>query len=97
VSPLTTEGVLDELRRFRADKIALVALVGSMGAESEHDALARLREIRDLTSDQLAEMRRKGRGKRTREDALRQPIMQGVYELANEIEPWLAQLCARSS
>jgi hypothetical protein len=93
--PLTTEGLIEEMQRFRSDKLALVALVGSMGTEDEQDALARLRDIRDVMGERLTEMRRKGRGKRTREDALQQPIIQGVYELANEIEPWLTQVCAR--
>ena len=35
MSPLTTEGLIEDMRRFRSDKMALVGLVGSMGAETE--------------------------------------------------------------
>ena len=92
--PLTTEGLIHEMVRFRADKLALVALIGSMGAESEADALARLRDIRDLASDQLLALRRKRKSEWTSVERKQHPIWQGVYELANEVEPWLAQVAA---
>jgi hypothetical protein len=89
---LTTEGLIEELRRFRADKMALVALVGSMGAESETDALDRLREIKDLASETLETTRRTKKADRTQQQRVQEPIWRGVYDLATEIEPWLARV-----
>lgn len=89
--PLTTDGLIAQIKNFRSDKLALVALIGSMGQESEADALERVREIKTLMGDRLTEMRRKGRGKVTCEEAKMKPIIQGVYDLCCEVEPWLAQ------
>lgn len=63
MSPLTTDGLIRQIRDFRSDKLALVALVGSMGQESEVDALSRLREIKGMMAGRLTEMRKKGKGK----------------------------------
>jgi hypothetical protein len=90
--PLTTEGLIDELRRFRSDKLALVALIGSMGAENERDALARLREIRGLADSQLTALRRKRKAEWSKQDRLQKPIWEGIFELTTEVEPWLAQI-----
>jgi hypothetical protein len=92
--PLTTEGLIDELQRFRADKMALVALLGSMGQESEIDALARLRYVQQTAADWLVAHRRKPKAGQ-REDAAQQRIWQGVYDLTREAEPWLAAVVER--
>jgi hypothetical protein len=89
---LTTEGLIEEMRRFRSDKLALVALIGSMGVENEHDALVRLREVRDLASVQLEALRRKRKPEWTKLERQQKPIWQGVYDLAGEVEPWLDQM-----
>lgn len=93
--PLTTEGVIEELQRFRTDKMALCALIGSMGAESEADALTRLREIRDTAAEQLTAIRRTRKAQRTKNQHDLEPIWQGVHDLAQEIEPWLTHLVER--
>jgi chemotaxis regulatin CheY-phosphate phosphatase CheZ len=90
---LTTEGLIEQMKRFRQDKLALVALVGSMGAESEKDALDRLREIIALTEKHLTEARSAHRGRLGDVDRLASDVL----ELAHEIEPWLAQMVERSA
>lgn len=92
--PLTTEGVIEEMQRFRADKLALVALLGSMGAESESDALERLRHVRSTASEWLTLHRRKKTDER-RADAVQARIWQDVYDLTGEVEPWLSQMVER--
>jgi hypothetical protein len=89
---LTTEGLIEELQRFRSDKLALVALIGSMGAENAADALVRLRQVRDVASEQLLILRKKRKPEWTTLERRQKPIWEGVYELASEVEPWLAQV-----
>jgi hypothetical protein len=89
--PLSTEGLIEGMKRFRADKLALVALVGSMGVESESDALDRLREIIRISSERLVAIRRMPRAKR-REHRREEAIWHDVWELASDIEPWLAKV-----
>lgn len=93
MSPLTTDGAIEQLARFRKDKLALVALVGSMGNESEADALARLREIITILGEHLTEARRARRGRRSGVDQLASDVL----DLAREVEPWLTQIVERSS
>ena len=88
--PLTTKGLIDEMRCFRSDKLALVALLGSMGRESEADALERLREIIHIAEERLTEIRRVKRAERGRDAE----VWRGVLDLATEVEPWLAQVVA---
>ncbi len=84
---LTTDGLIEEMRRFRSDKLAVVALVGSMSDESQDRALIRLREIIDILAEHLTEARSANRGRLGRQDEL----ASDVYDLATEIEPWLAK------
>jgi len=84
---LTTEGLIEQLARFRSDKLALVGLVGSMST-SEQDALDRLREVIERLSVYLNEKRSENRGRLNSEDHLASDILC----LAREIEPWLAQV-----
>jgi hypothetical protein len=91
--PLSTEGLLEELQRFRRDKLALVALVGCMDAESEEGALIRLREIIALTEEHLVEARSANRGRLGRKDQLARDVL----ELASEIEPWLAKVAEKDA
>lgn len=85
--PLTTEGLIGELQRFRSDKMALVGLVGSMNS-SEADALDRLREIISRLEIYLTEARSKNRGRLGDHDRL----VSDVLDLAREVEPWLDQV-----
>lgn len=93
---LSTEGLIEEIKRFRSDKLALVALVGSMGEESEADALARLRRIIEIANGQIVTIRRLPIAERRKAHAT-ESLWHDVWELATEIEPWLAQLVARSA
>ena len=90
--PLTTEGLIEELQRFRSDKLALVALVGSMAEESEAQALVRLRELIGILENHLTEARSKHRGRLGDADHLASDVL----GLAKEIEPWLSSLVERS-
>lgn len=91
---LSTDGLIEEIRRFRSDKMALVALIGSMGDESEVDALARLRNIIEIANGQILAIRKMPRAERRAIHATER-IWHDVWELASEIEPWLAQVVAR--
>jgi hypothetical protein len=86
--PLTTDGLIEELHRFRSDKLALCALVGSMGKESEVDALERLHEIQKTLGEHLTEARSANRGRLGAKDSLASDVL----SLADEIEPWLAKV-----
>ena len=86
MSPLTTEGLIEDMRRFRSDKMALVGLVGSMGAETETDALERLRDLIRVHKEMFT--RRDTRRKPTLVEALSRDVL----ALAEEIEPWLARV-----
>jgi tRNA A37 methylthiotransferase MiaB len=86
--PITTDGVIEGLRRFRRDKLAVVALVGCMGQDDPAEALERLRAVRDVMSEQLTEHRRSSSRRR---DPLAE-LAADVYDLAVEVEPWLAQV-----
>jgi len=90
--PLSTTGLIETVARFRADKLALVALIGTMGAETEADALARLRDVIRVTAEQMAAIRKMPRPKRQGFD-----LWHDVHELATEVEPWLAQLVERTA
>ncbi len=90
---LSTEGLIESMKRFRSDKLALVALVGSMGAESEADALARLREIIHISSARIVAIRRLPIAERRAAHA-EADLWHDVWELASEIEPWLSQVAA---
>lgn len=92
--PLTTERLIEEMQRFRSDKLALVALIGSMGTESEVDALTRVRHVQATAAEWLTAHRRKKTDER-REDAAQARIWQDVYDLTREVEPWLAQVVER--
>jgi hypothetical protein len=83
---LTTEGVIEELRRHRKDKLALVGLVGSMDPVSEVAALARLRDVIARLETHLTEARSANRGRLGDSDRLASDIL----ALASDIEPWLA-------
>jgi hypothetical protein len=91
---LTTEGLIQDIRRFREEKLALVALIGSMGVESEADALECLRWLRDNAALELTALRRTPKSKRVGDWHRYQAILSGVYELASEVEPWLAHVVA---
>lgn len=92
--PLTTDGLIEEMRRFRSDKLALVALIGSMGFESEADALARLKHVQSTASGWLLTHRRKSKSERSA-DRMQAGIWQDVYDLTLEVEPWLSQMVER--
>lgn len=94
--PLSTEGLIEEIKRFRSDKLALVALVGSMGAESADDALARLRDIEAIAAGQLTRIRKLPRAERRSLHAT-EGLWHDVWELAREIEPWLAQVVGKAA
>jgi hypothetical protein len=94
--PLSTEGLIEGIRRFRSDKLALVALIGTMGAESEADALERLRDVIRVTREQITEIRKMPRAQRRKLHAA-EGLWHDVYELATEVEPWLAQLVKRTA
>lgn len=93
--PLSTEGLIEEIARFRSDKLALVALLGSMGETSEIDALARLRSIIQIAGDRVVGLRRLPLAERRRL-GLEEKLWHDVWELATEAEPWLADLVERS-
>jgi len=88
--PLSTEGLIEELHRFRRDKLAIVALVGAMSETNEQDALKRLREIIEITQEYLVEARSAHRGRLGTRDRLAADVL----ELASEIEPWLAKVAS---
>lgn len=90
--PLTTDGLIEEIRRFRADKLALVGLIASMGKDSEADALERLRELISTLEAHLKEARSKNRGRLGASDELARDVL----ALAHEVEPWLSRAVERA-
>jgi len=84
------EALIEQLHSYRREKLALVALVGSMNS-SEQEALTRLREIIDSIEPYLDEKRSENKG---RLDASAR-LAQDVLGIARDIEPWLAQSVER--